>query len=129
MNTTAKTISINTIGTLTKEKGLVRNRIIIHTQEAIELLKPGDILFVKAEGNYSTFIMKDGRKILSSKTLGTYSNQLLIHNFIRPHQSYLVNSEEIIRINKNNALNFCLSDNSEIPVSRSQRRNVISYFS
>ncbi len=129
MNSTAKTISINKAGTLTKERGLVKDRIIIHTQEAIELIKPKQILYVKAEGNYSFFVMKDGNTVLSSKTLGTYSDQLATHNFIRPHQSFLVNPEEVIRIRKGDSFCLWLSDNSEIPVSRAQRKPVITFFS
>ena len=102
--------------------------ICIHTRDFIEILKPQEIVVAQAEGNYTRFHLKDGRKILSSKTLGTYRGQLLAGSFIRPHQSYLVNMDYITRVRKIPDLMLCLGERFEIPVSRSRKKEVLSYW-
>ncbi|MCZ6593934.1 MAG: LytTR family DNA-binding domain-containing protein, partial [Bacteroidetes bacterium] len=45
----------------------------------------------KADNNYSQFFINDGRKVLVSKPLKLYDEQLRDFTFFRSHQSYLVN--------------------------------------
>ena len=51
-----------------------------------------DILYLRSAKNYTIFKLKDGREIISSKTLGIFEEELKgISNFVRPHRSYIVN--------------------------------------
>ena len=50
-----------------------------------------EILFIRGEGNYSNIITRDGRKLLSCRTLKYFATMLEDIQFIRPSKSALVN--------------------------------------
>jgi two-component system LytT family response regulator len=129
-STTAKQIPLsnhlhyrgNSLSTPTK-RGLV-----LHTESHIEILLPELILFVEAQSNYSTFHLSSGRKVVASKTLGSFNNYLAQFQFIRCHQSYLVNPMFIRRISKCKSMALILDQGSEIPVSRRHRKQILDLF-
>jgi DNA-binding LytR/AlgR family response regulator len=60
------------------------------------MIQLGDILYLKSAKNYTIFKLKDGREIISSKTLRIFEEELLeISNFVRPHRSYIINLEYV----------------------------------
>ena len=60
------------------------------------VIQLGDILYLKSVKNYIILKLKDGREILSSKTLRIFEEELLeIPNFVRPHRSYIINLEYV----------------------------------
>lgn len=82
-----------------------------------------DILYLKADNNATEFIMKDGTINHAFKTLKTFETQMP-NNFIRIHQSYIVNIDYISRISYGKAnctLKFIKED---LPFSKSYRQNI-----
>lgn len=63
-----------------------------------QYLDTNDILYLKADNNTTEFFMKDGTIINAYKTLKTFENTLP-KNFMRIHQSYIVNTNYVSRIN------------------------------
>ena len=60
------------------------------------VIQLGDILYLKSVKNYIILKLKDGREILSSKTLRIFEEELLeIPNFVRTHRSYIINLEYV----------------------------------
>jgi hypothetical protein len=57
-----------------------------------------DILAVRAAGNYSEFLLADGRRILMRATLSALEGRLKAHGLARTHRSWLVNLERITEI-------------------------------
>ena len=100
-------------------------RIVIHGAEYIDFVLPADIRYLRAESNYCMFILMDGRTILASKPLAHYQSTLEGAGFIRPHQSFLVNPTQVRRVRKVPACALCMSDDSEIPVSRARKGSVV----
>jgi two-component system LytT family response regulator len=70
-----------------------KKKLVLKNLESIHIVEITDILFVKSDNNYSEFHITDGRKILVSKSLKVYDEQLRGFSFFRSHQSYLVNLE------------------------------------
>lgn len=105
-----------------------RRGLVLHTESHIEVLLPELILFVKAQSNYSIFHLSNGRKIVASKTLGSFYNYLTQFHFIRCHQSYLVNPQFIRRISRCKSMVLILDQGSEIPVSRRHRKLILNMF-
>ncbi|TEB40559.1 LytTR family transcriptional regulator, partial [Flavobacterium circumlabens] len=59
--------------------------------EKIELIPTADIIFCKADGKHTVFVLLNGTKVMSSRNLGEYST-ILDHNyFFRIHHSYIIN--------------------------------------
>jgi len=68
-----------------------QKKLVLKNLEAIHIVDIENILYVKADNNYSQFFINDGRKVLVSKPLKLYDEQLRDFTFFRSHQSYLVN--------------------------------------
>ena len=85
-------------------------------------LKTDEILYLKADNNTTDFHMRNGKVISAYKTLKSYEGALP-ENFIRVHQSYIINSDYVSRINyrKNQ---FSIRDREPLPFSRSYKPKV-----
>lgn len=58
------------------------------------------LLYLEGCGNYMSFIMADGRRILSRLTMADALSQLPADTFARVHRSYIVNKDKIDRIER-----------------------------
>lgn len=72
-----------------KEKS--SSRISIPTMEGITFIELNDIMFIEAEGRYSKFYLNNNAKIVASKNIGEFENELEHKGFARIHHSYMVN--------------------------------------
>jgi DNA-binding LytR/AlgR family response regulator len=88
-----------------------------------QYLNTDDILFLKADNNTTDFHMKDGSIISAYKTLKTFEGQLP-KNFMRVHQSYILNKNYVSRINYGKSLCTLKSTKTQLPFSRSYRPNI-----
>ncbi|MGI9550633.1 MAG: LytR/AlgR family response regulator transcription factor [Aurantibacter sp.] len=82
-----------------------------------------DILYLQADNNATDFVMKDGTVINAYKTLKTYQNQLPT-NFVRVHQSYILNIDYVSRINYGKSVCTLKLRKLQLPFSKSYRENV-----
>jgi len=84
----------------------------------------GDIVRCEADNTYTRFILNSGEQILVSKTLKDYAGMLDNYNFLRTHQSHLVNTAFIKSWLREDGGSLLLTDNTKIPVSKPNRENV-----
>jgi two-component system LytT family response regulator len=99
------------------------DRIAISIQEGREIIKFSDILYCHAMSNYCKIEMINGKSILASKTLKYISDYLPKDQFIRAHNSYLINANQVQRY----GLDIELSDGSIIPISRRLKKEVYTW--
>ena len=66
-------------------------KICLSTSEGVEFIPTKDILFCEANGSYTDFHLSDRRKLVVSKNLKEYENMLNDSNFMRVHNSFLIN--------------------------------------
>lgn len=97
------------------------NKIPVPVQEGIAFVDPQDILYIKAESNYSTFYFKDGKKMTVSKTLKSIEELLNSNGFMRIHKSHLINIKELKKYVKNDGGYVVLSNNVKLAVSRNRK--------
>ncbi len=107
-----------------KAKNL-NERIALPTQDSIELVNINAILYCKSANNYTWFNLQNGTKILVSKTLKEYERLFPDHQFIRIHQSYLVNIKHIQSISKKDGFSVIISNGDNIPVSQTKKKVVL----
>lgn len=79
---------------------LIEEKTSIYIKGEIKYLKQKDILFIKADGRYSSIQMLDGKQYMQTKNLGLYETELNSSLFKRVHKSYLVNMQHVSGINK-----------------------------
>lgn len=79
-----------------------------------------DILRVEGEGNYSKFHLRDGRKIISCRTLKYFEPYLVERGFIRPSKSAIVNLNAVEAIDFNIHKSIRLVNDHQVAISRRQ---------
>ena len=101
--------------------------IAISSSDKIELIKLEDIVYCKAEGKYTEFVLSNKQKILSSKNLGEYSAILISNYFFRIHHSYVVNIKQIIKITKKDGLYCEFAHGISIPVAKRRQEEFVKF--
>ncbi|OCB78264.1 DNA-binding response regulator [Flavobacterium piscis] len=106
--------NINIINTVNQ----TNDYVAIASLEKIELIPMAEIIFCKADGKYTVFILSNGNRIMSSRNLGEYSNIVDNNYFFRIHHSYIINLRHIVKISKKDGY-FCeLSNGVILPVAK-----------
>ncbi len=116
-------ILVENYGDKDEVKKLVINHIKGFTVISIE-----DIIRLEGDRNYTHFIMKDTRRITSSKTLGDYEDLLSEFGFSRIHQSTLVNLRHVVGFLKEDGGLVEMSDGQKLKVSRYRKQAFIKRF-
>jgi two-component system LytT family response regulator len=98
-----------------------KRRLVLKTQESVHVVELDQIIRCEADRNYTSFFLKDNKKILVSKTLKDYETLLSGHNFLRVQQSHLVNIDYVDRYDKKNGGAVVMKDGSEVPLSPAKR--------
>ena len=103
-------------------------KITLATKESLELVDPHDITYCESDSNYTMVHLRDGRKKLISRTLGEFEEMLEPFHFCRTHNSYLVNMDEVREYVKTEGGYLILKDGKNIPVSKTKREKLLTYF-
>lgn len=98
-----------------------QNRICLATAEGLEFLQVEDILYCEANGSYTNFHLRDGRKIVVSKNLKEYENLLDGRPFMRVHNSFLINLREVQRFVRSEGGYILMKNNAQISISPKKR--------
>ncbi len=96
--------------------------LILSTLKEKYLVKPSEILYLQSERQYTSFYLKSGKMILTSKNIGEYEQILTPFNFFRCHHSFLVNLSEVKSYSTQGGYYAIMSNASKIEVSK--RKNV-----
>jgi len=99
-------------------------RIALPLFNEIRYINLGDIVRCEADNTYTKFILNSSEQILVSKTLKEYAGMLTNHNFLRTHQSHLVNTAFIKSWLREDGGSLLLNDGTKIPVSKPNRDKI-----
>lgn len=106
----------------------VNGKITIPQQSGFEVLHTADILYCKADDNYTEIYLNTNKKKIVSKTLKYFEDALKDASFARVHKSYLVNVNEVVKYQKGKGGSVVLSNGKEIMVSASKKADFLSFF-
>lgn len=106
------------------EKKETIKRITLKTADSIHIVLVSDIIYCQGDRSYTTFHLSNEKEIIVSKNLREYEEMLPENQFIRTHQSYLVNLDHIIRYDKSNNIMRITNDIS-IPVSTRKKEALL----
>jgi two-component system, LytTR family, response regulator len=96
-------------------------RIALKTSESIELIPLGEILYCQADNNYTVFHLNNGQKLMVSNTIKKFDEMLSDRNFLRVHQSYLVNLLHVRKLLRADGGSLVMSNGDLLPVARRKR--------
>ena len=97
------------------------DKIGIPTSKGVKYIALENIIYLKAHDNYTEIIQEQVKPILISKALKCFEKSLCQKLFSRVHQSYLVNMEKVVELQRMNGWSLILINNSRIPVSRAKK--------
>tara|TARA_R110000868_G_scaffold193443_1_gene438358 strand:- start:2056 stop:2787 length:732 start_codon:yes stop_codon:yes gene_type:complete len=112
---------------LTPKFNKVDGKITLPQQDGFQVLNVADILYCKADDNYTELYL-DKKKILVSKTLKYFEVALGEYAFARIHKSYLVNVNEVVQYKRGKGGSVVISNGKELMVAASRKKDLLSYF-
>ncbi|MFK7750254.1 MAG: LytR/AlgR family response regulator transcription factor [Kordia sp.] len=123
--------AVHKVSTFIKQKdsaGDARNFLSVQSTYKIDLIKIDDILYLTADGKYTSIKLKDNTEVLSSTNLKVFEEKLMSNNlFFRVHRNRLVNIKNVISVDKRDGF-FCVMDNGErIAISRRKKELFLKY--
>ncbi|MEM9001766.1 MAG: LytTR family transcriptional regulator DNA-binding domain-containing protein [Bacteroidota bacterium] len=104
-------------------KDFMPRTICLKSYRDYHYIDTNEILYLKADNNATDFIMRDGSQISAFRTLKSFERKLP-KNFIRIHQSYILNSKYVKRINYGKSICTLKSDEQQLPFSKSYREKI-----
>lgn len=104
-------------------------RIALTTGKGLVFIATRDIIYCKAEGNYTTVVLTDGRKITVSKVLKELDEILSGPDFYRVHSSFLIGINHIKRFIRGEGGHVIMDNDDNITISRSRRQEFLELFS
>lgn len=97
------------------------DKIAISTAEGITFLPLVQIVCMESEGNYTTFMLETGEKVVASKGIGDFEELLPESEFCRIHQSHIVQIRHVKKLLKEDGGYALMSTGAKIPVSRRRK--------
>ncbi|WP_440067396.1 LytR/AlgR family response regulator transcription factor [Tenacibaculum discolor] len=101
-------------------------KISLNTSDKIMVVNLDDIVRCQSDNNYTEFFLNDGQKILVGKTLKHFADMLKEYDFLRVHQSHLINIQFIKEFIKSDGGYLVLKNKTTVPVSVRKKNEVIS---
>jgi two-component system LytT family response regulator len=92
-------------------------KLILKSSDHIHAINVKDIIRCESEGNYTRFMMSDGKKLLATKILKEFDEMLQFYGFFRVHQSHLINVDFFETLKKADGGTIIMKDQSKIPLA------------
>lgn len=102
-------------------------KLAIVTTEEIRFIRFEDIIYCKSVSNYTNVYVQGGRTYLCSKTLKDIEAKLPADQFLRIHDSYVVNIECITSLKKKTG-EMEIENNLLLPISRAKKAAIYQLF-
>ncbi|MDB5272324.1 MAG: DNA-binding response regulator [Chitinophagaceae bacterium] len=94
-------------------------RVVVKTVTSMKVIPVADIVYIEAQDDYAMIHTSEG-KFLKQQTMKHFEQALPAGQFIRIHRSYIINVQEMMRIEpyEKNGYQIILKGNIALPVSR-----------
>ena len=105
------------------------SRIALTTGEGLIFVATGDILYCRAESNYTNVVLTGGRKIMVSRVLKELDETLSGADFYHVHSSFLININHVKEFIRGEGGYIVMDNDENITLSRSRRQEFMELFS
>jgi two-component system LytT family response regulator len=101
-----------------------KNTLVLSFQNSLQIVELKELMYCETEKGYTTFYLSDGKNHMASKSLKEFENQLGQNDFIRTHQSFMVNLKYIDKYDKSGTIH--LKNGDKIPVSIRKKESFLN---
>ncbi|MCD4731010.1 MAG: LytTR family DNA-binding domain-containing protein [Bacteroidales bacterium] len=103
-------------------------KLILKSSDQVHLVSTSDIVHIEADGNYSTFYLVDGKKIVISKSTKEFEELLFDQGFHRIHKSHIVNINQMSYFDKVDGGTLVMVNGDQVPVASRKRDMLMELF-
>jgi two-component system, LytTR family, response regulator len=96
-------------------------RLAVPTFDGIDFFKTEDIIFCKADGNYTHLYLTDNTVKLTSRNLKDFDNILQDSGFCRVHHSFLINISHVQKYFRGEGGYVLMTNNHQVEISRRRK--------
>ncbi len=108
-----------------KPGNLSVKRISIPSNDTTQFVPINEIIRIESQSNYSVIYFTSRPKLLVAKTLKEFEDQLLPFDFLRVHNSHLINMEHVIGYKNVDGGYVIMNGNEVIEISRRKKQEVL----
>jgi two-component system, LytTR family, response regulator len=101
------------------------NKIALPSMEGLQMIPVDSIISCESDDNYTELKLKDGKRLLVTRSLKDLEECLETYSFIRVHRSYVVNLNEIERYIKGEGGYLLMSDGTTIDLARTKKEALL----
>lgn len=112
----------------------VENQVVLQKQQSLIIcvksygdyryIDSNDILYFEADNNSTDIHLNNGEMITAFKTLKHFETVLPQAQFLRIHNSYIINVDQVSRIHTGNTVCYIKNSTTKLPFSKSYKDNV-----
>ena len=99
-------------------------KISVPNRDGLDLIPIENIIYCQASSSYTEIVLTNGTKKLVSRVLKDITFQLDSFDFLRVHQSYLINIEHLVSFHRSDGGYVKMINGDNIPVSRRHREEL-----
>ncbi len=103
------------------------SKLVISNMEGFRVVDIEEIIRLEGDRNYTNFILRNGKRILATKTLGDYDTLLHEFGFFRIHQSTVVSLRHVTAFHRSDNL-VEMVDGTQSSVSRLRKAAFLERF-
>ena len=101
-------------------------KIAVPTFDGLQMVHVDEIVRCTAMESYTEILLSNGTRLVVSKILKEYDDMLSDLNFLRVHNSHLINLIHVVKYIKGNGGYVLMSDGQNIEVSRRRKNELLN---
>ena len=101
-----------------------RNRVAVKTGRQFRYPYTDDILYIDSDRHMVTLHLQDGSEIVTKDKLGDIESRIGEKRFLRCHQSYLVNMDQVADVKED----FILKNGTMVPIRVRGRKEIVDSY-
>jgi two-component system LytT family response regulator len=105
-----------------------KKKVALSTGDGLIFLVLDDILYLKADGSYTHFMTRDGKKITVSKKISEFEKLEKMGPFLRIHRSQMINYNCVKKILKQDGGSVVMDNGDELSISTEKKQALLALF-
>lgn len=105
-----------------------KKKVALSTGDGLVFLVLDDILYLKADGSYTHFMTRDGKKITVSKKISEFEKLEKMGHFLRIHRSQMINYNCVKKILKQDGGSVVMDNGDELSISAEKKQALLALF-